>query len=135
MAYMCILEWRRQNDRVNVIALSEPAQGADMNTAFRTTGAVVVAAAGLTMAAAFPAAATTSGGQDGLVNVNTGDINILQDVNVAAVVPVVAQLCDLDVTVPANLAVLTQAIQDVDATDKSYTVCKILGGDVKVVQN
>ena len=105
-----------------------------MNTAFRTTGAIAVAAAGMTMVAAFPASATT-GGQDGLVNVNTGNINILQDVNVAAVVPVVAQLCALDVTVPANLAVLSKAIQDVDATDKSYTVCKILGGDVKVIQN
>ena len=106
-----------------------------MNTAFRTTGAIAVAAAGMTMVAAFPASATSTGGQDGLVNLNTGNINILKDVNVAAVVPVVAQLCSLDVTVPANLAVLTQAIQSVDNTDKSYTVCKILGGDVKVVQN
>ena len=105
-----------------------------MNTAFRTTGAIAVAAAGMTMVTAFPASAT-GGGQDGLVNVNTGDINILKDVNVAAVVPVVAQLCAIDVTVPANLAVLSKAIQDVDSTDKSYTVCKILGGDVKVIQN
>jgi hypothetical protein len=105
-----------------------------MNTAFRTTGAIAVAAAGMSLAAAVPASAAT-GGQDGLVNVNTGNINILQDVNVAAVVPVVAQLCAIDLTVPANLAVLSQAIQSVDSTGKSYTVCKILGGDVKVVQN
>ena len=104
-----------------------------MNSAFRTTGAIVLAAAGLSLAAAFPASAAT--GQDGLVNVNLGDVTVLQDVNVAAVVPVVAQLCALDVTVPANLAVLSKAIQDVDSTDKSYTVCKILGGDVKVIQN
>jgi hypothetical protein len=105
-----------------------------MNGAIRRSGAIVLAAAGMSMAVAIPASAT-GGGQDGLVNVNVGDVTVLQDVNAAVVVPVVAQLCAIDVTVPANVAVLTKAIQGVDATDKSYTVCKILGGDVKVIQN
>jgi hypothetical protein len=105
-----------------------------MNAGFRRSGAIVLAAAGMSMAVALPASAT-GGGQDGLVNVNVGDVTVLQDVNAAVVVPVVAQLCAIDVTVPANVAVLTKAIQGVDATDKSYTVCKILGGDVKVIQN
>jgi hypothetical protein len=104
-----------------------------MNSAFRTTGAIVLAAAGLSLAAAFPASAAT--GQDGLVNVNLGDVTVLQDVNVAAVVPIVAQLCAIDITVPANLAVLSEALQDVDVTDKDHTVCTLLAGDVKVVQN
>jgi len=105
-----------------------------MNGAIRRSGAIVLAAAGMSMAVAIPASAT-GGGQDGLVNVNVGDVTVLQDVNAAVVVPVVAQLCAIDVTVPANVAVLTKAIQGVDATDKAYTVCKILGGDVKVIQN
>lgn len=103
-----------------------------MRTAFRTSGAMILAVTGMTMATALPASAT---GQDGLVNVNTGNITILQDVNVAAVVPVVAQLCSINLNVPANLAVLSQAVQKVDATSTSHTVCRIIGGDVKIVQN
>lgn len=103
-----------------------------MHSPIRTSGVVALAAAGMTVAFALPASAT---GQDGLVNVNTGNITILQDVNVATVVPVVAQLCGIDVTVPANVAILSNAVQNVDSTGKSYTVCKLLSGDVKIVQN
>ena len=103
-----------------------------MNSAFRMSGMIAVAAAGISMAAALPASAS---GQDGLVNVNTGDITILKDVNVAAVVPVVAGLCGLDVTAPITVDLLSKVVNNVDTTGKEYTVCKLLTGDVKIVQN
>jgi hypothetical protein len=102
-----------------------------MNSVFRKSGVIVLAAAGMSVAVALPASAS---GQDGLVNVATGDITILKDVNVAAVVPVVAQLCNLNVS-PSNIAVLSAAVKQVDKTGKTYTVCKAAGGDVKIVQN
>src|SRR4051794_28542165 len=47
-----------------------------------------------TCALAVPvAAAPAEAQQEGLVNVNVGDVTVLQDVNVAAAVGVVAQVC------------------------------------------
>ena len=103
-----------------------------MKTAVRKGGMIGLVATGMSVVVALPAAAS---GQDGLVNVNVGNVTILRDVNVATVVPVVAQLCSIDLTVPANLALLSNAAQKVDATGKSYTVCKAAGGHVKLVQN
>src|SRR6187549_2940596 len=100
-----------------------------MKNAFRRNSAIGLAAMGLTVAMAVPAFAT---GQDGLVNVNVGDVNVLRDVNVAAVVPVVAGLCGLDLNVPANVALLSNAVQKVDSTGQAVTICKVLGGDVKI---
>lgn len=103
-----------------------------MRTSFRKTGAIALAVAGLTVAAATPASAT---GQDGLVNVNTGDITILKDVDVTAVAPIVTQLCSIDLSVPANVAALSEAFQEVDSTGKEHTVCWFFGSNLKLVQN
>ena len=54
--------------------------------------AAVSATALLTMSAAGPAAAATQT-RDGLVNVAVGDVTIVRDVGVAAVVDVVASVC------------------------------------------
>ena len=106
-----------------------------MNVMTRTGTAVGLVAMGMSFALAVPASATTSGGRDGLVNVNVGDVNVARDVNVGAVVPIVANLCGINLAVPANVAVLSAAAQNVDATGKSYTVCKAGSGAVKIVQN
>ena len=82
----------------------------------RKTAATLFAGTALAMGVATPASAQVE--QDGLVNVNVGDITI-EDVNVTAVVGVVAQVCDLvDVTNVNVLAVV------VDQRGKgSPTVC------------
>ena len=72
--------------------------------------------------------------QDGLVNVNVGDVTVLQDVNVNVVdlVDVVA-LCDVDVG-PVAAAILGEAIA-VDRSGRSRTICTNESGNVDVVQN
>ena len=104
-----------------------------MTSYARKTVISLVAAGAVVTAAAAPAQAATK--QDGLVNVNVGDVTVLQDVNVAAAVGVVAELCGIDVTVPANLALLSTAAQNVDAHSRNYTVCRTDQGKVKFTQN
>lgn len=99
----------------------------------RIAGIAMAGAMSLGLVAAPAGAAGTK--QDGLVNVNVGNVTILQDVNVAAVVDVVAQLCGIDVTVPVNVAILGAAAQRVDDASRNYTVCKNEGGKVKITQN
>ncbi len=100
----------------------------------RIAGSTVLTAS-LLMTGAMMSPAEAATKQDGLVNVNVGDVTILQDVNVAAVVGVVAQLCGIDITIPVNAAVLGTAVQTVDATSRNYTVCKTGDGKVKITQN
>lgn len=95
--------------------------------------ATVFAGTVLAVGVVSPASAATK--QDGLVNVNVGDVTVLQDVNVAAVVDVVAQLCGIDLDVVANVALLSQAATLVDTTSRNYTVCRSEDGKVKITQN
>jgi hypothetical protein len=97
----------------------------------------LIASLGLGAALAF-AAPSVSGAQtkqDGLVNVSVGDVTILEDVNIAAAVDVVAQLCGIDLNVLANVQLLTQAATVVDNTSRNYTVCRSDDGKVKITQN
>lgn len=72
--------------------------------------------------------------QDGLVNVNVGDVTILEDVNVAAVVGVAANICDVNVG-PVAAAILGEAIA-VDRSGRSRTLCLSEAGEnVDIVQN
>jgi hypothetical protein len=87
------------------------------------------------LAIAAPNAAEAQTKQDGLVNVSVGDVTILQDVNIAAAVDVVAQLCGIDLDVLANVQLLTQAATLVDNTSRQYTVCRSDQGKVKITQN
>jgi len=80
-----------------------------------------------------PAEAQTK--QDGLVNVNVGDVTILEDVNIAAAVAVVAQICGIDLDVLANIQLLTAAATLVDNTSRNTTVCRAEEGKVKFTQN
>ena len=88
----------------------------------------------LAVGVASPASAQTTR-QDGLVNVNVGDVTILEDVNIAAAVDVVAQLCGIDLDVLANVQLLTEAATVVDNTSRSHTVCRNEDGKVKFTQN
>ena len=87
-----------------------------MTSYVRRTAATLFAGTALAIGVATPASAQVE--QNGLVNVNVGDITI-QDVNVTAVVGVVAQVCDVvDVTNVNILAVV------VDQTGRAApTVC------------
>jgi hypothetical protein len=90
--------------------------------------AAVSASALLTVSAAGPAAAATQT-QDGLVNVAVGDVTIARDVNVAAVVDVVAQVCG------TNVGPVTALARGVDATGTAAAVCTAAGQPVRIVQN
>ena len=68
--------------------------------------------------------------QDGLVNVDIGDVTVLQDVNVAVAADVVAQICG--VSVNAAVAVISALDQD----SQPVTFCRLANTyPVKVVQN
>jgi len=74
-----------------------------------------VAVAGQALAMALPASAQVE--QDGLVNVNIGDVTILEDVNIAIAALVAANICGVDV---GPVAVRGQAV---DASGDTKTVC------------
>ena len=83
----------------------------------------------LAVGVASPASAQTR--QDGLVNVNVGDVTILEDVNIAAAVDAVAVLCPA-VSV-SNIAVLAE---QTDATSRTRAVCRTEDNDrVRFTQN
>ena len=65
----------------------------------------------------------------------TSDVTILEAVNIAAAVDVVAQLCGIDVDVLANVQLLTEAATLVDNTSRNSTVCRTEDGKVKCTQN
>jgi hypothetical protein len=71
--------------------------------------------------------------QDGLVNVNIGEVTFLNDVNVAVGANVAATLCDIDVG-PVALAVLGQAVA-VDRSGRERTICETDSGPVTISQN
>ncbi|SER31190.1 hypothetical protein [Arthrobacter sp. OV608] len=74
--------------------------------------------------------------QDGLVNVNVGDVTVIEDVNVALVdvVDVVVTACGVNVG-PAAVAILGEAIA-VDNSGRSMTVCETAtGAPVTIMQN
>jgi hypothetical protein len=92
-----------------------------------TFATVAVVAIGAPVAGAQPV------NQDGLVNVNVGDVTILEDVNVAVGANVAATLCDIDVG-PVALAVLGQAVA-VDRSGRERTICESDAGPVTISQN
>jgi len=73
--------------------------------------------------------------QDGLVNVNIGDVTILEDVNVAAVVGIAADVCGVNVG-PVAAAILGEATA-VDASGRDVVICEAAGtgAPVTIEQN
>ena len=87
---------------------------------------VPVFAGAAIVAAATPAAAQQ---QDGLVNVNVGDVTILEDVNIGVAAQVAAQICGVKV---GPVAVLGTAV---DRSGDTETVCESDQGPVTLEQN
>ena len=81
----------------------------------------------LAVGIATPASAQTQ--QDGLVNVNVGDVTILEDVNIGVAAQVAAQICGVKV---GPVAVLGQAV---DRSGETRTVCQSDQGPVTISQN
>lgn len=97
-----------------------------MNTLgrFTVTGLMSLAMLG---AATAPAFAQVN--QDGLVNVNVGDVTILEDVNVGVAAQVAANVCGVKV---GPVAVLGRAV---DRSGDTSTVCTTDQGPVTLSQN
>jgi hypothetical protein len=89
--------------------------------------AVVVAAGALGLGMAGPAMGQVQ--QDGLVNVNVGDVTILEDVNIGVAAQVAANICGVRV---GPVAVLGRAV---DRSGAERTVCTVDQGDVVLTQN
>ncbi|MDQ3533665.1 MAG: hypothetical protein M3456_15110 [Actinomycetota bacterium] len=67
--------------------------------------------------------------QDGLVNVNVGDVTILEDVNIGVAAQLAANICGVKV---GPVAVLGRAV---DRSGATRTVCETDQGDVTLTQN
>jgi hypothetical protein len=94
----------------------------------RSIVALLVAGA-LSLGLAGPAAAQVVIG-DGLVNVQVGNITILEDVNVAVAAKVVALICNLKV---GPVAVLGDAV---DLTGEDDDICQVDGNHpITITQN
>lgn len=72
--------------------------------------------------------------QDGLVNVNVGDVTILEDVNVGVIANVVANVCDAVDVGPVAAGVLGRATA-VDNSGRDQTVCMAGTDPVTLTQN
>ena len=94
----------------------------------RRTSSVVVAT-GLIFTGALGAQAQAQVKQDGLVNVNVGNVTILEDVRVGVVANIVAQICGVKV---GPVAVLGRAV---DRSGDTNTVCRTDGAPIKITQN
>jgi hypothetical protein len=96
----------------------------------------LIAGLGLGAALAFAAPSTAEAQtQDGLVNVMVGDVTIAEDVNIAAAVALVVQLCGVSANIPVVVNVLTAAATFVDNRSITRTACTIDGDRVRFVQN
>jgi hypothetical protein len=93
----------------------------------RRTIVSLLTAMALLFALALPASAHVE--QDGLVNVNVGDVTILEDVNIGVAAQVAAAICGVRV---GPVAVLGRAV---DRSGDAETVCEIKQGKVTITQN
>ena len=95
---------------------------------FLRAGGVAAASTMLCVGAfALPAEAQVE--QDGLVNVNVGDVTILEDVRVAVAANVVALICGVKV---GPIAILGTAV---DRGTPADTVCTVDGAPITIEQN
>jgi hypothetical protein len=92
----------------------------------RMLAASLLASVLMLVAAPIATAQTT---QNGLINVNVGDVTILEDVNIGVGAQVAAQICGVRV---GPVVVLGTAV---DRSGNSQTVCEIDQGDVTITQD
>ena len=93
----------------------------------RTIAASLLASAALLTAV--PAASAQTTRQDGLVNVNVGDVTILRNVDIGVAAQVAANICGVEV---GPVAVLGEAV---DRSGRTRTVCEAPQGPVTITQN
>jgi hypothetical protein len=95
----------------------------------RKVNFVVALAASTAVAfgAAAPASAQNASNQVGLVNVSVGDVDVLNDVNLAVAANLAATICDVDVPIAVLAAQLI--------ADGSETVCQTTAGPLTVEQS
>lgn len=93
----------------------------------RMTIVSLFAGAALTLGVTGPASAQVE--QDGLVNVNVGDVTILEDVNIGVAAQVAAQICGVKVGPVAVLGTV------VDRSGETRTVCTSDQGPITLEQN
>jgi hypothetical protein len=86
------------------------------------------AAVGAACALAVPAFAANNSQQNGLVNVSTGDVSVLDNARIGVAANVAATICGVQVGPVAILA--TQ----VDASGVTRTVCNTTNGPVTISQ-
>ena len=97
---------------------------------------LVAAATSAIFVGGFAAPAQADTRQDGLVNVNVEDNEILSrnDVNVAVIASVVANICDAVDVGPVAAGVLGRATA-VDNSGRDQTICTANGSPVTLTQN
>ena len=89
----------------------------------------VAAASTMLFVGAFGAPAQAQVTQDGLVNVNVGDVTVLENVDIGVAAQLAAQVCGVKV---GPVAVLGRAV---DRSGTTRTVCESDQGDVTITQN
>ena len=94
----------------------------------RTRRVFASAIVALTLVVVGPASAQITV-QDGLVNVNVGDVTILEDVDIGVAAQVAANICGLKI---GPVAVLGNAV---DRSGSTRTVCTTDQGPVTIRQN
>jgi hypothetical protein len=96
--------------------------------------AAATALSGTLLMGLTPAAGAQPVEQDGLVNVNVGDVTIQDAVDLTAAVNAAVQACGIDVG-PLALAVLGQAVA-VDRSGRTRTICTVdQTGDAVTISN
>ena len=96
---------------------------------YGTKAAAGAVLAGGLILGAFATPATAQVEQDGLVNVNVGDVTILEDVRIGIAALVVANICP---AVDANVAVLARIV---DRSGETDLVCTADGAPITIEQN
>lgn len=94
----------------------------------RKLGAAAFATVALGISVAGPAAAQNNSQQNGLVNVSTGDVSVLDNARIGVAAEVAATICGVNVGPVAVLAA------NVDATGVQRTVCDTANGPVTISQ-
>jgi hypothetical protein len=94
----------------------------------RKLGAATFATVALGISVAGPAAAQNNSQQNGLVNVSTGNVSVLDNARIGVAAGVAATICGVSVGPVAVLAA------NVDATGVQQTVCNTASGPVTITQ-
>jgi hypothetical protein len=103
--------------------------GMPFSTRARTLAASLALSASLLAPASLAGAANQFIG-DGLVNVQVGDISVLDNADIAVAASVAATLCDV-----VDIGSIGVLAQQVDLTGKKATVCKTENGPVTIRKN